>query len=107
MAKLKELYPEFFDREKPIAKGVEVYEWQMAEDTYSFGLMFGTNRSKTDEEIWDLQTRPLTLDEAKAILNECGVTKDEIFVIPVVQPVSSYAYEIDDAYRERVSKLFE
>ena len=107
MDKLRELYPEFFDRNKPIAKGIEVYEWQMAEDSYSFGLMYGTNRAKEDEEIWDLQTRPLTLDEAKAILNECNVTRAEIFIIPVVQPTSSYKYRIDNAYWEKVYKLFE
>jgi hypothetical protein len=40
-------------------------------------------------------------------LNECGVTKDEFFIIPVIQPFSSYAYTIDDGYQDRVSKLFE
>ena len=76
-------------------------------DDYSFGLMFGNDGDITDEEIWELAGRPLTLNEAKALLNEFGVSKDEITVIPVIQPISSYAYEIDDEYRERVNKLFE
>ena len=107
MDKLREWYPEFFDEEGPISKGVEVYVWQMSEDSYSFGLMYGTNRSKTDEEIWALADKPLTLDEAKALLNECGASRDDIIIIPVIQPVSSYEYEIDDEYQERVSKLFD
>ncbi len=107
MDKLKELYPEFFDSETPVSKGVEVYVWQMSAGSYSFGLMYGTNRNKTDEEIWGLCDRPLTLNEAKALLNECGVSKDEIFIIPVIQPFSSYAYEIDDGYVDRVKKMFE
>lgn len=41
------------------------------------------------------------------ILNELGVKKEDVFIIPVVQPISSYRYEIDDAYREKVRKLFE
>ena len=107
MDKLREWYPEFFDNDGPVAKGVEVYVWQMSAGSYSFGLMYGTNRNKTDEEIWGLCDRPLTLNEAKALLNECGVSKDEIFIIPVIQPFSSYAYEIDDGYVDRVKKMFE
>ena len=105
MDKLREWYPEFFDDDLPM-KGVVVYVWQMSEDSYSFGLMQGRNTVTTDEEIWELAGRPLTLNEAKALLNECGVPQDEISVIPVVQPISSYAYEIDDEYREKVSGFF-
>lgn len=105
--KLKRLYPEFFDQDKSPAKGIEVYVWQMTAGSYTFGLMYGTNRNKTDEEIWELSNKNLTLDETKAILNECGVTRDEIIIIPVINPLSSYAYDIDDGYQERVSKMFD
>ena len=56
--------------------------------------------------IWSLQNRSISIDEAKAILNECGVTKDEVIVIPIHQPYSSYMYEIDDAYCKYVTQLF-
>ena len=46
---LKEKYPEYF--ELGTFKGLEVYAWQMAEDYYRFGLMQGTNRQKTLEEL--------------------------------------------------------
>ena len=105
MDKLRAWYPEFFDDAPPM-KGVVVYVWQMSEDSYCFGLMQGRNTVTTDEEIWELADRPLTLNEAKALLNECGVPQDEISVMPVVQPISSYAYEIDDEYREKVSGFF-
>ena len=107
LEKLKGLYPEFFDQNKEPAKGIEVYVWQMSADSYSFGLMYGTNRNKTEEEIWALQNKSLTLEETKAILNECGVSQDEYFIIPVIQPFSSYAYTIDDGYQDRVKKMFE
>lgn len=105
MDKLREWYPEFFDDALPM-KGIVVCVWQMSEDSYCFGLMQGRNTVTTDEEIWELADRPLTLNEAKALLNECGVPQDEISVIPVVQPISSYAYEIDDEYREKVRGFF-
>lgn len=102
---LREKYPEYFEMSS--FKGIEVYVWEMAEDSYHCGMMSGTNRNKTDEEIWDLAKKSLSIEEAKMILNELGVKKEDVFIIPVVQPISSYRYEIDDAYREKVRKLFE
>ena len=105
IAELRAKYPEYFKLDT--FKGIEVYVWQMAENSYECGLMSGTNRNKTEEEIWDLHKKPLTIEEAKLILKELGADKDKYFVIPVIQPYSSYRYEIDDAYREKVRKLFE
>ena len=102
---LRAKYPEYFELSS--FKGIEVYVWQMSEHNYSCGLMSGTNRNKTDEEILNLASKPLSVEEAKMILNELGVKKEDVFIIPVVQPISSYRYEIDDAYREKVRKLFE
>ena len=103
--RLRAKYPEYFKLNT--FKGIEVYVWQMAENSYYCGLMSGTDRNKTEEEIWDLHKKPLTIEEAKLILKEHGVDKDGYVVIPVVQPYSSYYYEIDDAYRAKVKKLFE
>ena len=69
-------------------------------------MMSGTNRNKTEEEIHALAQRPLTVEEAKLILKELGIGQEYFIVIPVVQPVSSYRYVIDDAYWEKVNKLF-
>ena len=104
--RLKNLYPEFFDNDKPTAKGIEVYVWQMAENSFSCGLMYGTNREKTDEETWSLQNRSISINEAKAILHATGVSKEEIIVIPIHQHYSSYMYRIDEDYREHIAKLF-
>ena len=102
---LKKKYPEYFKLKD--FKGVEIYVWQMAEGSYQCGMMSGTNRNKTEEEIWDLASKPLSIEEAKLILNDQGIKKEDWSIIPVVQPVSSYRYEIDDAYKEKVKKLFE
>ena len=94
---LKNKYPEYFKLKD--FKGVEIYVWEMAAGDYQCGLMSGTNRNKTDSEIQSL--KPLTVAEAKLILNSLGIPKEEWIVIPVVQPHSSYLYEIDDAFREK------
>lgn len=105
IVELKEKFPEYFELSD--FKGIEVYVWQMAENSYRCGIMSGTNRNKTSEEIMSLQSRSLSIDEAKAILNELDVKKEDIIVIPILQPYSSYAYEINDEYSERVKQLFE
>lgn len=104
MDELREKYPEYFELED--FKGIEVYVWQMTENSYRCGMMSGTNRNKTDEEIWGLQEKSLSVEDTKAILNEIGVTGSDIIVIPIAQPYSSYMYEIDDVYKENVLKLF-
>ena len=103
--RLKEQYPEYFELSD--FKGIEVYVWQIAEESYRCGIMSGTNRNKTEEEIWELQEKSLSVDEAKALLNELGINRNDIIVIPIAQPYSSYLYEIDSEYTERVKKLFE
>ena len=88
------------------SKGIEVYVWQMAENSYHCGLLSGTNRAKSDEEIMGLIPDSLDIDEAKAILNKLGLSQDDITVIPTSMPYSSYLYEVDDEYCERVKALF-
>ena len=102
---LKGKYPEYFNLSG--FKGIEVYVWQMAENSYRCGLMEGTNRNKTDDEITALQFKSLSIEEAKVILDEIDAEKESIIVYPIVQPYSSYYYEIDDEYRQRVTGLFE
>ncbi len=102
---LKNKYPEYFEMSD--FKGIEVYVWQMSENVYRCGMMSGTNRSKSDEEIIDLQFKSLSIEEAKAILSEIGVEKDLVSIIPISLSYSSYHYEINDEYREKVNKLFD
>lgn len=100
---LRAQYPEYFELSS--FKGIEIYVWETAADSYQCGLMSGTNRNKTDSEIASL--KPLTIDDAKLILDSLGVPEADRIVIPVVQKNSGYAYETDDAYREKVQKLFD
>ena len=84
--KLHEKYPEYF--ELGTFKGLEVYVWQMAEGDYRFGLMQGTNREKTLEELMALNGA--TLEEMSLILSTFEIEDRDIFVIPWQNPISSY-----------------
>ena len=84
--KLREKYPEYF--ELGTFKGLEVYAWQMAEDNYRFGLMQGTNRQKTLEELMAL--KGASPEEMALILSAFDIEDRDIFVIPWQNPISSY-----------------
>ena len=101
---LREKYPEYFELSD--FKGIEVYVWQVAENSYRCGMMSGTNRLKTDKEISALQQKALSVEEAKGILAEMGIEKERIVVCPISQADSDYAYAVDDEYQQRVSELF-
>ena len=102
LATLREQYPEYFDLDT--SKGLEVYVWQMAPDSYSCGLLPGTNREKTNEELWSL--RAAGVGKMSAILSSYRLSPDEIAVIPIRQPYSSYAYTIDEDYAKTVRPMF-
>ena len=86
IAKLREKYPEYF--ELGTFKGLEVYVWQMAEDDYRFGLMQGTNREKTLEELMAL--KGASPEEMALILSTFDIEDRDIFVISWQNPISSY-----------------
>ena len=83
---LRAKYPEYF--ELGTFKGLEVYVWQMGENSYRFGLMQGTNREKTLEE--KLALKGATAEEMALILSTFNIEDKNIFVIPWQNPVSSY-----------------
>ncbi len=83
---LRAKYPEYF--ELGTFKGLEVYVWQMAENNYRFGLMQGTNREKTLEELMAL--KGTTAEEMTLILSTFDIKDEYIFVIPWQHPMSSY-----------------
>ena len=83
---LREKYPEYFDLST--FKGLEVYVWQMAPNSYSCGVMEGTNRNKELEELMNL--KGASIDEMKAILSGYELPKENVFIIPWQNPISSY-----------------
>ena len=72
-------------------KGLEVYVWQMASDSYSFGVMSGTNREKTLEELMSL--KGASLEEMRIILSTYDIAQEDVSIIPWQNPISSYLGE--------------
>ena len=105
---LKAKFPMYFDLNT--SKGLEVYIWQMAESSYSCGLLPGLNRNYTKSEILALHQNSASLNEMRAIvayyLDEGLATKEDITIIPTTMPHSSYAYIIDDSYTSKLNELF-
>lgn len=105
LEELRQKFPEYFDLST--AKGLEVYVWQLAEGSYSCGVLPGTNRNKSNEEIWRLTVNSARIEEMKVILSSYDIPKEDIIIIPCVQPISSYFYQIDESYIRAVNALFE
>lgn len=102
---LREQFPQYFDLST--FKGLEVYVWSMAEGSYSCGVLPGTNRNKTQEEIWELGLHSVSVADMKEILDAYGIPDDEVFLYACSQPISSYAYQIDEDYCKAVSAQFD
>lgn len=101
-ASLRERFPEYYDL--PTDKGLELYVWQLAEGAWSCGLMAGTNREKTNEELWSLKAA--SVREMQEILASYALPTEWIAVIPIHVPHSSYMYVIDEDYRAAVREMF-
>lgn len=79
--------------------------WQTAENCFYCGVLAGRNTVTSNEELWALFEKGVSIDEMKAVLS----TYDDdtyVSVIPIVQPLSSYGYEINDGYRNMIAKKF-
>lgn len=89
MLALKETYPEYFGLST--SKGLEVYVWQIVPNRYSFGLLPGTNREKTYEELFGMNG--VSAEEMRVILSSYDIDEEDIVIIPWQNPVSSYIPE--------------
>lgn len=97
--RLEKQYPEYFGLDT--SKGLKVYAWQMSNDGYSCALLAGSD-NKTDVEIGGM--RGVTIEEMLLILNTYETEDNDIDVevVPFRNPLSSYWYEIDEAYTEKL-----
>ena len=102
MLRLQEKYPQYFGLST--VKGLEVYAWQMAPDSYSWALMPGKNLAYTWADFLELP--PLTLAEIRLIVASYDLPREQISIIPITMPHSSYHYPIDDTYQKHVEQLF-
>ena len=102
LSQLKEKYPQFFNVSTD--GGLTVYIWQMSKDNYSCHLANTSMEAISDNSFaYDIGT---TIPEMRAILTTYDIDQKDITVQPVINPLSSYYYEIDDAYRAKIKELF-
>lgn len=71
-------FPQYYDLITP--KGLEVYVWQTADNVYYCGLLPGTNRGATEDEITDLAANGATVEEMKVILSSYDDPYESIFM---------------------------
>ena len=88
---LRAQYPEYFDLDA--STGLDVYVWQMAPESYSFGLLPHTAfpRDSTAQEL--LALRGASSEQMRYILAAYALDPDDIHVIPWQNPISSYIPE--------------
>ncbi|MBR4905674.1 MAG: hypothetical protein IKZ44_02360, partial [Clostridia bacterium] len=107
LSELRTQYPEYFGLDT--SKGLKVYVWQMAESDYSCALLSGID-TRSEIEI-GIQNKGTTIEEMQLILStyyearDCNIEPENVEVIPFQNPISSYAYEIDEAYAGRLRWL--
>ncbi len=102
--KLRIKYPMYFDL--PTENGLNLYIWQMAENSYSCGLL--PSKNYTQKELFDLHTAPASLEEMRLIVASYfpDIQRHNLNIIPITMPHSSYAYDIDEEYTKSVTALF-
>lgn len=104
LERLREKFPMYFDLDT--GNGLNVYIWQMAKDSFYCALLPGKTFNYTQGELWDLHKNAATIEEMRAIVNSYGLSKEDVTVVPIQMPISSYAYTINDQYRQAVTELF-
>ncbi len=107
VSELRQKYPEYFDLYA--TPRLKVIVWQMAEGSYSCALVPGSDLRK-EAEI-GIESRGTTIEEMRMILStyyearDCNIEPEQVEVVPFHNPISSYWYEIDDAYKGMVRWL--
>lgn len=89
MERLRTKYSEYFDLDT--AKGLEVYVWQMTPRSYSCGVLPGSDREMTFDEL--IKLKGASIAEMRAILSAYDVAEEDVSVIPWQNPISSYLPE--------------
>ena len=99
---LKAKYPHFFDVSTD--GGLTVYIWQMSANNYSCYLANTSMEAISDNSFaYEVGT---SIAEMRSILETYEIEQQDITIQPVINPLSSYYYEINDEYRKKIKELF-
>lgn len=100
--RLEEKYPQYFGLSTE--NGLTVFIWQMAKGSYSCALLPGRDAEPADTEL--LTLKPTSMEEMRAIVATYSIPEQDVVITPIIQPYSSYFYEINDKYRAQIEALF-
>lgn len=103
LEQLRNTHPHFFN--VPTDGGLTVYIWEMAENIYECHLANTAREALTDQS-YVYTVGAATIPEMRAILTTYDIDKKDITIQPVINPLSSYYYEIDDMYTAKIEELF-
>ena len=99
---LREKYPEFFGLNAE--DGLTVYIWQLAETHYSCYLVSTATDRLSDHGF--AFARGASISEMRSILNTYNIEREKVLLRPIVNPISSYHYTIDEAYCKKLENVF-
>lgn len=85
-AYLRQQYPQYFDIDD--AGGLDIYVWQMAPNSYSFGLLPHSEEPRDWAEL--LQLRDVDAQQMRAILSDYNTDETDIHIILWQNPLSSH-----------------
>lgn len=85
---MRQVYPQYFDLNT--ANGLDIYVWQMARNSYSFGLLPHSDvpRDWLDQDLLHLQGA--SAKEMRYILSTYAISENDLYIIPWQNPLSSY-----------------
>ncbi len=89
-------------------KGLYVFIWQLAGNSYSCCVKEKTEQGYTTGELWGMKS--IGLDVARAVVESSGYSREAVTIVPFSMPYSSYlnieASEDPVGYRQRLENLF-
>lgn len=100
--KLRVKYPMFFDVSTD--GGLTVYIWQMSANSYRCYLANTFLEAIADNSF--VYEFGATIEEMRMILTSYGISRYDVTLHPIRNPLSSYYYEINDEYRAKIDELF-
>ncbi len=99
---LRGRYPFYFDL--PTEDGLAVYVWQMSESNYQCTLVNDKSIEHPMKIVLNFES--VSVDIMKHILESYNLSEEDTIIKPYQNPASSYIYDIDDDYQERINALF-
>ncbi len=91
LIELMRLCPEYFGLD--YSNGLDVYVWQMAKNSYYFGLLTHPETPRkwiSDETIKLMNGRGVNATQMRAILSTYPIGEEDIYIVPWQNPFSSY-----------------